>query len=241
MNPIITAELRGSRSSTPKAFTLIELLTVIAIIGILAAILIPVVGKVRDNARASLCLSNLRQISMGMVMYADDNGGILPTSGDTDQGEQPETDWILWRREREDLIDSAIVPYLGGSFAPEIYACPSDERIKENQNVDYPYSYSLNRALGEGTGSADFTSLGGRVHNVTDPSLIILMVEEAAPNDSSAWLIDAVQDGLTERHSDRGHVSFVDGHVELVYPEFAGYRGHWDPFAPAGRPYNGRR
>lgn len=57
-----------------KAFTLIELLTVIAIIGILAAILIPVVGAVRESARNAQCMSNLRQIAIGIAAGTADNG-----------------------------------------------------------------------------------------------------------------------------------------------------------------------
>lgn len=56
-----------------KAFTLIELLTVIAIIGILAAILIPVVGAVRESARNAHCMSNLRQIAIGIAAGTADN------------------------------------------------------------------------------------------------------------------------------------------------------------------------
>lgn len=61
-----------------KAFTLVELLTVIAIIGILAAILIPVVGKVRAAGQKSACASNLRQIGTALSNYAADNRGTLP-------------------------------------------------------------------------------------------------------------------------------------------------------------------
>jgi prepilin-type N-terminal cleavage/methylation domain-containing protein len=60
------------------AFTLIELLTVIAIIGILAAILIPVVGMVREQARGAKCLSNLRQIGFAYQFYSNDHRGYLP-------------------------------------------------------------------------------------------------------------------------------------------------------------------
>lgn len=52
---------------------MIELLTVIAIIGILAAILIPVVGKVRDSARRAACSSNIRQVGMAVIMVAQEN------------------------------------------------------------------------------------------------------------------------------------------------------------------------
>lgn len=64
--------------SAPRAFTLIELLTVIAIIGILAAIIIPVVGKVRQTAQRSSALSNVRQLVLSMTVYASDNRGFLP-------------------------------------------------------------------------------------------------------------------------------------------------------------------
>ena len=68
---------------TPPArragFTLIELLTVIAIIGILAAILIPTLGKVRESAAKTTCASNLHQIAVGTLTYASDNKGNLPS------------------------------------------------------------------------------------------------------------------------------------------------------------------
>ena len=62
-----------------KAFTLIELLVVIAIIAILAAILFPVFARARENARRTSCLSNLRQLGMGIMQYVQDYDGYYPS------------------------------------------------------------------------------------------------------------------------------------------------------------------
>lgn len=64
------------------AFTLMELLVVIAIIAILAALLMPVFGRAKENARGTACLSNLRQIGVGLQLYVQENNNRMPSMRD---------------------------------------------------------------------------------------------------------------------------------------------------------------
>lgn len=95
----------------PSGFTLIELLTVIAIIGILAAIIIPTVGKVRQSARKSQSLSNVKQIAQGLLTYANENRGALPQQGRTGNYARP-----LWPQVVSVYIEGRPEPTNWGAY-----------------------------------------------------------------------------------------------------------------------------
>src|SRR3981189_980323 len=105
-----------------KAFTLIELLVVIAIIAILAAILFPVFAQARAKARQTSCLSNVKQLTLGMVMYCQDYDEQFPRykwdlnySGASGANSTPNNATSLWW--------NAIYPYVKNA---QVYVCPDN-------------------------------------------------------------------------------------------------------------------
>ena len=79
-----------------RAFTLLELLVVIAVIGILAALLLLTLSSAKRKASQSTCINNQRQLALGMKMYVDENNGVFPGVASRRFGYQP-ADWIYWR------------------------------------------------------------------------------------------------------------------------------------------------
>ena len=230
------------------AFTLIELLTVIAIIGILAAIIIPTVGKVRQSAKSAQCLSNLRQMGMGFNLFASDNKGRLPRVGLNPRPNRPEVIDALWY--------SAISPYIQKAQIVSnhpVYRCPSEETQVPADRVNSVIQYSVSRVL-ERSGSALLaTGVGARPEEIPNPTrsflLVDIRVNDQGTTSNSSLTYAQVQTSIngtpeasvtvSYRHNLGLNCLFVDGHTaRLTFDEFKGRlidpiegRRLWDPFS----------
>ena len=89
-------KLLNTPNQSRRAFTLIELLVVVAIIAILAAILFPVFGRARENARRASCQSNMKQIGLGLQMYIQDYDGRVPICNDNSTPTADDDDGYWW-------------------------------------------------------------------------------------------------------------------------------------------------
>ena len=115
-------------TSRRTGFTLIELLVVIAIIAILAAILFPVFAKAREKARQSACLSNMKQLGLGLMQYVSDYDGVYPLSYYYPNGTGGSTGYCHW--------SAMIKPYVKSD---QLWVCNSDPNkgVQPTNTFDY--------------------------------------------------------------------------------------------------------
>ncbi|MBT5928018.1 MAG: DUF1559 domain-containing protein [Verrucomicrobia bacterium] len=220
------------------AFTLIELLVVIAIIAILAGMLLPALSKAKEGARSTVCKSNMRQITLGMLMYVDDNDDYLPWSGGVDRNLKP--DWVhggqtdtfaetpsQWtsRSFGFHAESGSVFPYVtGGSQVPyserhtnvyDVYRCPSTKAHGKALRVNF----SMNSKIDKDQGLAQRRNTGPKgvkAGSVSVPSEKLLIINEdpATMRNASFTPGGTASRGTFVTHNGRINMGFVDGHIE---------------------------
>lgn len=237
----------SARTQCRPGFTLVELLVVLAVIAILAAMLLPALSRGKTRAQAAACANNLRQLGLAFHLYLPDNGDVFPTSSPhSGLGAQPE-DWVWWQVEAvapgrfsmRDPKRGSVIQHLG-PYQPRLLRCPADRAADSREALwlsdpgteQYFYSYSLNAH--RDTGMASFISkdrssiLLNKQHAIRNPSAKIMLAEEkGAPDDGPGAAV--IDDGrwlppgypLTSRHAKRANVTMADGHAATVPFDYA--------------------
>lgn len=143
-------------------FTLIELLVVVAIIALLIAILMPSLARAREQSKLTACAANARQLATGMLIYVDENAGILPYAYYQDgAGNITTWDTLIHRYIGGSAPDSALVN-LFTRHMPKALHCPSDVVIRPSWvgTPNCARSYSMPSAQGGSSPPYTFSGVG---------------------------------------------------------------------------------
>jgi prepilin-type N-terminal cleavage/methylation domain-containing protein/prepilin-type processing-associated H-X9-DG protein len=211
-----------------RGFTLIELLVVIAIIAILAAILFPVFAKAREKARQSSCLSNIKQLMLGILSYTQDYDEVLPAI----RRAGGPFNHVPW--------NAQIEPYIKNR---QVFVCPSKQfnhcsTVGEWGYVTWanywPISYGFNTWNGGGTGGTPpgpgYTGPAGQSLGwVVRPAECIFIGDHTNCYQfycTTANYVNVWNSHTGRPHNDGGNFAFIDGHAkwlkELKNMDFVG-------------------
>jgi len=225
-----------------RGFTLSELLAVIAIIAVLAALLLPALSHARSTARRTACLDNLRHIDLALLMYVDDHADVIHA--------------ITNREAIYFTYKSSILPYLSRNGAitnDALFACPADDfdctlpAIQDFFLFDnvtgfgfchLPETYHSSYFFNGEADDAETRLAGKPFSSVPDPSVRVLVGELS----SAIGLSAHERKQPAQFNGARNMLGFVDGHIDFMPIYWNGTNGiagfpiFYNP--PAGYEYN---
>jgi prepilin-type N-terminal cleavage/methylation domain-containing protein/prepilin-type processing-associated H-X9-DG protein len=227
-----------------QAFTIVELLVVVAVIGILASLLVPAIARASGSGRQIFCQNNLRQLGVGWMIYAGDHDDRLAYNfGATDikamlaRGQH--YNWansvLNWERDpsnTNELLNTraSLGPYVAANAA--IFRCPSDNVVSRVQRAacwtHRSRTYSMNAMLGD---AGEFTRGGTNVNNpdyrqfmtlseIGTPASIFAFIEEHPASINDGYFVNKGYDSEwydlpASYHNGGANLAFADGHQEL--------------------------
>jgi prepilin-type processing-associated H-X9-DG protein/prepilin-type N-terminal cleavage/methylation domain-containing protein len=214
-----------SQSHGRVAFTLVELLVVIAVVAILASLLLPSLARAKDKARTTQCVSNLRQWNLTLSLYLEENDECIPRRG---QGVQPlfiidrPDDWfnalppLLSLPSYQELVMKNRIP---AASENTIFACPAAKRTAHTNFL----SYAMNIYL-----SPWIRPNPHRLSEIPRPDSLVFLADGPCAYSSTAPSVNAYS--VQARHVGRATVAFLDGHVERFSGDYLGCgKGEPDP------------
>jgi prepilin-type N-terminal cleavage/methylation domain-containing protein/prepilin-type processing-associated H-X9-DG protein len=217
-----------------RAFTLIELLVVIAIIAILAAMLLPVLGRAKTAAQRTACLNKLRQWGLAQTLYYDDNNDFLPRESahasaslnSWTEARVPTSADVWYNALPNEIKQLPAADFFSDRAAfyanDSLFHCPTAKFPNNAATAtDVYYSLAMNSKLEQG---GDLTI---KVTTVTHPTETVFFLENRLAGDPLVDPRQATTDlgqpsssanRFAARHAGSGNLSFVDGHA-------AGFKG----------------
>jgi len=185
-----------------RAFTLIELLAVMAITAILAALLLSAISHVKASAQAVTCRNNLRQWGIATQLFAANNDDYLPQDGSF-SGSSTDKGWYIDLPRTLGLPPYSQMPWRTNPSSPlghSIWICPSNPRRSNSNEL---FHYCLNRNVnGNGTGNQI------RLVSIPHPSVTVWLFDNGGIAGVAQW--NNVHSNL---HSQGAQFTFLDGHA----------------------------
>lgn len=207
------------------AFTLIELLAVVAVIALVAGILLPALSRAKGAVNSLVCLNNLKEWGLATHLYASDNDDYMPPEGPPTPGlKLPKSAWYVTLPSLVGVPSYAEMPWRTNphvKLGTSLFVCPANRRRATNNNL---FHYCLNEHI-DGTGSEDRLV---RLASIPAPSRLVQLF------DNGKRAAVAQQNNVhTNLHQGGAQFLFVDGHARRF-----GNLDYWDFSLNRGRTNN---